>query len=37
VLIECGADIDKAKTTGQTPLFMAAQNGLLEIVTMLIE
>ena len=37
VLVEQGADINKAINTGATPLFMASQNGRVEMVRMLLE
>ena len=36
-LIECKADIDRAKNDGVTPLFMASQKGHLDIVKHFIE
>ena len=37
VLIEHGADVNKARHSGATPLFMAAQNGFVELTELLIE
>lgn len=37
LLIEAGVDINKAKHCGQTPLFIAAMQGHLEALTLLIE
>ena len=37
VLVEQGADIDKAKNDGATPLFIASQNGHVDVVRVLVE
>jgi ankyrin repeat protein len=37
LLIEAGADIDKAKDNGVTPLYVASQNGHVEVARLLIE
>ena len=37
LLVEAGADKNKADNDGLTPLFMASHNGLLEIVRLLID
>ena len=37
LLIDAGADKDKARTDGATPLYIACQNGHLEVVRLLID
>ena len=37
MLLEQGADIHKARNSGSTPLFIASQNGHVEVVRMLVE
>ena len=37
LLIEAGADLDKANNDGWTPLWIASQNGHLEVVRLLVE
>jgi ankyrin repeat protein len=37
MLLEQGADIDKAMDDGATPLIMASQEGHVEVVSMLLE
>ena len=37
MLIEAGADVDKARDDGTTPLLMAAQEGRVEAVRVLLE
>ena len=37
MLVEQGADIDKARNDGATPLFIASQNGHVDVVSVLLE